>query len=72
MATLSDITSNGMRTANINIAIGLVQFQSPVLGLINAPINLEDTVIIDAVWMNLAMRSHTFKHFNNGSSRGRC
>lgn len=43
-----------MRTANINIADGLVQFDSPVLGSINAPINLEHTEIIDAVWMHLA------------------
>lgn len=46
-----------MRTANINIADGLVQFDSPVLGAINSPIDLEHTEIIDAVWMHLATES---------------
>ena len=46
-----------MRTANITITDGLVQFDSPVFGAINSPIDLEHTEIIDAVWMHLATES---------------
>lgn len=39
---------------DITIENGIVDFTSSVLGHVNAPINLEHTEMIDAVWFHLA------------------
>jgi hypothetical protein len=38
----------------ITIENGIVRFTSSVMGEINAPLDLENTEIIDAVWFHLA------------------
>jgi hypothetical protein len=39
---------------DITIENGIVRFTSSVMGEINAPLDLENTEIIDAVWFHLA------------------
>jgi hypothetical protein len=39
---------------DITIENGIVQFTSSVMGEINAPLDLDNTEIIDAVWFHLA------------------
>ena len=39
---------------DITITNGIVQFTSSVMGEVNAPLDLENTEIIDAVWFHLA------------------
>ena len=39
---------------DITIENGIVRFTSSVMGEINAPLDIENTEIIDAVWFHLA------------------
>ena len=39
---------------DITIENGIVQFTSSVMGEVNAPLDIENTEIIDAVWFHLA------------------